>query len=147
MAIDKNSTDDYVDLVNTSPDYFDELGYIDGLAFALEHENCECVFSMTAYDDPMYECTVYRYGKYYISKDTMTDFRDGPFISLQDAIINSQFNVIYESITSIWVDLDSNQLTKILVAGEELPKGFTFQVNDSLWGMGDTGKFIPQQEP
>ena len=145
MAIDKNSTDDYVDLVNTSPDYFDELGYIDGLAFALEQESCECVFSMTAYDSEMFECSVYQYGKYYISKDTMTDFRDGPFTSLQDAIVNSEFNVIYESISSIWVDLDSDELTKILIAGEELPKEFTFQVNDSPWEMGGAGKFSPKQ--
>ena len=144
MAIDKNSTGDYVDLVNTSPDYFDELGYIDGLAFALEQESCECVFSMTAYDSEMFECSVYQYGKYYILKD-MNGFRDGPFTSLQDAIINTELNVIYESITSIWVDLDSDELTKILVAGEELPKGFTFQVNDSPWEMGDTSKFRPKQ--
>ena len=145
MAIDKNSTDDYVDLVNTSPDYFDELGYIDGLAFALDQESCDCVFFMTANDSEMFECSIYQYGKYYISKDTMTDFRDGPFTSIQDAIVNSEFNVIYESITSIWVDLDSDEITKILVAGEELPKGFTFQVNDSPWEMGSAGKFIPKQ--
>ena len=143
MATDKKSTDNHVDLVNTDPEYFNDLDYIDELAFALDQDNCEIVFSMSAYDDPRYDSNVYRYGKYYISQ--YDGFNNGPFTSLQDAIINSEFNVIYESVTSIWGDLGSDELAKILAPREELPKGFTFLVDDEPWEMSDTGKFKPKQ--